>query len=147
MPYNGFSDKRIREAQRWYKGVRKAGGGHKHFVCIACLRRGGTVDGHTEDYSLPFGERIAEHALCFPCHTAVHLRLRFPDDWSNYRRNIRNGVRYPDTTDKRSFQILFHSGGYRPAPVNPPRRLTWLDRLPMAEPDAVPDDDEEQSLF
>lgn len=146
MPYNGFSDQRMQEARRWYKAVRKAGGGHNHFVCIACLRRGGTVDGHTEDYSKPFGERIGEHALCFPCHTAVHLRFRFPDAWDRYRRNIRNGIRYSDTTDKRSFEILFHSGGYAPPAENPPRKITWLDRLPMTEPAPVKDEDE-QSLF
>jgi len=145
--YNGYSDKRISEARKWYRDVRKAGGGHNHVVCVACLRRHGSVEGHTEDYSKPFGSHIAEHALCFPCHTAVHARFRFPDAWTRYCRQIRGGGQYSDTTDKRAFEILFHSGGFRPRQVNDSRKITWLDLLPKAEPTQDDEEAEAESLF
>jgi hypothetical protein len=132
-PYNGFTPQQRSKAGRWIKQQRERGLRQPHTQCDACLREGGSVAGHSEDYREPFGDHIGAIGLCFPCHMAVHNRFRNPQEFDRYRDIIRAGGQFPDTKDFRLFIRLFRDPVFDDA--NPPRQWTWLDTLALTEYD------------
>ena len=91
--YNGFTASQRMKALKWIKAERAAGRREKHTVCMACGQTEG-VNGHSEDYSAPYGDHIGKFALCYCCHMAVHNRKNDPMMWEGYKAMIRNGYRF-----------------------------------------------------
>lgn len=136
-PYNGFTPEQRSAAGRWIKQQRTQGLRPHHTTCDVCLRQGGTVKGHSENYSKPYGPHIGAHGLCYPCHMAVHARFKHPGPFSRYAAHMRQGAQHPDTSDYRNWIALFLATQYTPPIVNPPRDTTWLDTLPLNETEAI----------
>lgn len=131
-PYNGFTPQHRSKAGRWYTKQLREGTRTRPAHCDACLREGGSVGGHSEDYREPFGDHIGAIGLCFPCHMAVHNRFSMPQEFERYRDIIRMGGRFPDTRDFRLWIRLFHDPVFDDA--NEVRGWTWLDSLLLDEP-------------
>lgn len=152
-PYNGFTPQQRSKAGRWIRRQRANGLRAPHTQCCACLREGGSVAGHSENYSFPYGPHIGEYGLCFPCHMAVHHRFKMPDQWNAYRFQVAQGRRYPDMTQYGRWIVLFKGHGYNPPVVQDPCSSTWLDTLLMGEAECASlyqtEDkiEDEQSLF
>lgn len=136
-PYNGYTPAERTAAGQWIKQQRARGLRAPHTTCQVCHRRGGTVKGHSENYSAPYGPHIGEHGLCYPCHMAVHARFKHPDAFQRYAHHMREGRQYPDTANYTEWIRLFLAQRHMPPVINPPRDTTWLDTLPLTEADAI----------
>lgn len=136
-PYNGFTAAERTLAGNWYRTRLRQGIGPQHTTCQVCLRQGGTVKGHSEDYSKPYGPHIGEHSVCYPCHMAVHARFKYPGPFKRYATQMRDGAQHPDTNNYSNWIAVFLARNYTPPIVNPPRDTTWLDTLPLDEADAI----------
>lgn len=90
-PYNGFSPKQRSRAGRWYSRERR--NRDEDRPCDVCAQLDG-VNGHSEDYSEPFGEHIGAWVLCYMCHMVVHSRFRSPESFRWYRDLIAAGRRF-----------------------------------------------------
>lgn len=104
--YNGFSPGQRQKAFDWYKAQLAGGGRVKPSECEAC---GSTTDvnGHSEDYSEPFGDHIGQIALCFCCHMMVHNRFNNPSSWREYIMFVENGWMFPDIKSWGAFRGHF----------------------------------------
>lgn len=137
-PYNGFTGQERSAAGRWYLAERRAGRRHSPVVCLACKRVGGSVAGHSEDYSAPFGDHIGAIGLCFPCHMAVHTRFSRPESFRWYAAMVRSGHQAIDCRVYGGFWGWFvRRDPSRLQKVNAPRPRTWLDTLAMTEREAA----------
>lgn len=136
-PYNGFTPNERTTAGNWYVSRKRRGLIPKPTTCHSCLREGGTVNGHSEDYSAPYGDHIGAHHVCYPCHMAIHARFKYPEAWLRYRAAMRAGAQYPDTSQYGQWIRLFLASHYAPPIVNESRDATWLDGLPLTESEAI----------
>jgi len=91
--YNGFPASQRQRAFNWWKAKERRGEVSRPTVCEACGQTEG-VNGHSEDYSEPFGPHIGEYALCYCCHMAVHNRHNDPMMWGGYKAMIHGGYRF-----------------------------------------------------
>lgn len=85
--YNGFSPKCRLIAFAWYKSALSSGEIEKPTECMAC-RSTKKVQGHSEDYSEPFGKHIGKYHLCWRCHMWVHKRFTNQEGWERYKRSL-----------------------------------------------------------
>src|SRR5947209_5839986 len=90
--YNGFTHKERMEALAWVRREVKSGRRVHPKVCQVCGQTE-AVNGHSEDYSQPFGDHIGAFSLCQCCHLMVHFRFQHRERWETYRALIRSGAR------------------------------------------------------
>jgi len=136
-PYNGFTPEQRTAGGNWYRTRKRNGIIPTPTTCKVCHRHGGTVNGHSEDYSAPYGPHIGEHHLCYPCHMAVHARFKHPEPFRRYATQMREGRQHPDTNNYSNWIAPFLATRYTPPIVNPPRDQTWLDTLTLDPDDAI----------
>ena len=129
-PYNGFTTEQRKKGGDWYRRRRRSGLIPAPKQCCCCGQTNG-VNGHSEDYSEPFGPHIGFYELCYRCHMAVHCRLRNFKAFERYREAIKTRT-FRATRDFRVFIVQFqsfHDGvAYFERPI--PAKHTFLDELP-----------------
>lgn len=128
-PYNGFTPEERTKGGNWYRKNRKAGVIPAPAVCCCCGQTVG-VNGHSEDYSEPFGDHIGCFHLCYRCHMAIHCRFKNYEAFKTYRELIKTQT-FPPTRDFRVFISDFNSH-YKNRQSKPRARVksTFLDDLP-----------------
>ena len=128
-PYNGCTPEERTKGGNWYRKNRKAGVIPAPAACCCCGQTVG-VNGHSEDYSEPFGDHIGCFHLCYRCHMAVHCRFRNYEAFKVYRDLIKTRTFAP-TRDFKRFISDFNSH-YKNTPSSPrePVDSTFLDDLP-----------------
>lgn len=91
--YNGYTPTQRYKALDYHKQQIKAGlKPEKPTHCHGCGQTKGSLSWHSEDYSMPFGEHIGEHGVCYVCHMMIHCRFRNKKAWSQYILNIKDGL-------------------------------------------------------
>lgn len=129
--YNGFSPQQRARGGNYYNKQKKAGL-RNPTVCQACGQTGG-VNGHSEDYSEPFGPHIGEYELCYTCHMMVHCRTRNPLAWKAYREAVEAGATFEAnlTRNFRGFcaSFLTHRPLPKPAAMREPPARRVLQEI------------------
>jgi len=94
MPYNGYSEKerngKGRERARLLReGIIPA----RPADCMLCGDPNVPVEGHSEDYSVPYRwEPPALYWLCVHCHRhKLHRRFLSPESWEAHLAHVRRG--------------------------------------------------------
>lgn len=104
--YNGFTPTQRQRAFNWYKFQLETGARVKPDECEACGQTEG-VNGHSEDYSAPYGDHIGKYALCYCCHMAVHNRKNDALMWGGYKAMIHGGYRFRPISNWMVWKDLF----------------------------------------
>ena len=99
--YNGWTPEQRSKGGRWYRRNRKNGTIPAPTACHCCGQTVG-VNGHSEDYSEPFGDHIGEWHLCYRCHMATHCRFKNWQGFLAYKELIKTRTFEP-TRDFRRF--------------------------------------------
>ncbi len=92
-PYNGFPAEQRTRAGAWYNRQKQSGAivvADKCCTCSSPIK----VNGHSEDYSEPFGPHIGAFDLCWICHMMIHCRVRNPERWAQYIDALERGWYY-----------------------------------------------------
>lgn len=129
--YNGFDHAQRMAGFRWLNGEYAAGRRTKPTVCEVCGQTEGPITAHSEDYSMPFGDHIGRHGLCYRCHMMIHCRFKAPQAWDTYKRHIRDGRIFVPVSNFKVFcaQTLTAMGRNVAFTQGPPRERTFLDEL------------------
>ena len=93
-PYNGYTGKeREAKLRASHARVKRGFPAHPPGPCSICADPSVPVEGHSEDYSLPYvWEPPAEYALCRTCHRdRLHKRFLKPDLWAAHKAHVRRG--------------------------------------------------------
>lgn len=94
-PYNGFSPQQRTRAGQWYRKTKAAGLLIESPTCCTCGSPQ-RVNGHSEDYSAPYGAHIGAFDLCWLCHMMIHCRPRNPLAWGQYVGDVEGtGLAFP----------------------------------------------------
>lgn len=105
--YNGFDAEQRTRADAWYNQQKADGAIVVAAMCCTCSSRD-RVNGHTEDYSEPFGAHIGAFDLCWICHMMVHCRHRNPRRWAQYINVLEAGWYFDwPTLDWQHFVPMF----------------------------------------
>lgn len=92
-PYNGFSPQSRSAGGRWYRSMRAQGRLLLDDRCYTCGSPQ-RVNGHSEDYSAPYGAHIGAFDLCWLCHMMIHCRHRNGKRFDDYVRLVDAGLRF-----------------------------------------------------
>ena len=140
-PYNGYTGKeREAKLRAHHARVKRGFPVHPPGLCSICQDPSAPVEGHSEDYSLPYlWEPPAEYALCRLCHRdRLHKRFLKPDIWAAHKAHVRRGgyssdVRRPEiVSELAAFRKAWRNGEtvalrqLRPRVVPPD---AWWERL------------------
>lgn len=129
--YNGFPGEQRRRALAWIRREQAAGRRVRGKTCEACGQEHGQLDGHSEDYSEPFGDHIGRFTLCFRCHMIVHCRFRWPAAFETYREQVKLGAVF-EPIEKRDFGRIMREHLHAKDKAPPARRGShWLRRFDL----------------
>ena len=90
-PYNGFKAEQRTRADTWYNKQKEIGAIVVAETCCCCSSPI-KVNGHSEDYTEPFGPHIGAFDLCWICHMMIHCRHDNPKRWAQYIDVIESGL-------------------------------------------------------
>lgn len=129
--YNGFSPAERAAIGAARRAMIWAGKLKPYTVCVICGVTSRLIDAHREDYTPPYDPRL-DIPACLRCHLMIHMRLRYPTAWNQYREEICEGWRYSPIESRNLHRFLqetvFRTVRVRRTRVDPPKRR-WLDEI------------------
>lgn len=94
-PYNDFPPNARTKAGQWYRRQVASGLLVVDDNCMTCGSPQ-RVNGHSEDYSSPYGPHIGAFDLCWFCHMMIHCRKRNLIAWDRYCEHVEDtGLWFP----------------------------------------------------